>query len=89
MEFDVVFLSAVRTEGKRTFENCDVNYEKKQQRLFGFLMSKNRLCVSMSRQKRVLVVAGDKDLFVSEIAKQAVPELANFYRLCKEKGVVL
>lgn len=46
-------------------------------------MSKNRLCVSMSRQKKVLVVTGDKQLFTSEIAKVAVPELSSFYDLCK------
>ena len=54
-----------------------------QQRLFGFLMSKNRLCVSMSREKKVLVVTGDKKLFTSEIAKTAVPELNAFIELCE------
>ena len=41
MEFDVVFLSVVRTNKKANF---------------GFLTSFNRMCVSMSRQKKALIV---------------------------------
>lgn len=90
MEFDAVILCAVRSASEKSINNAYKNYErdteegeKEQQRLFGFLMSKNRLCVSMSRQKKVLVVTGDKQLFTSEIAKIAVPELNSFYDLCK------
>ncbi len=90
MEFDAVILCAVRSASEKSINNAYKNYErdteegeKEQQRLFGFLMSKNRLCVSMSRQKKVLVVTGDKQLFTSEIAKVAVPELNSFYDLCK------
>jgi superfamily I DNA and/or RNA helicase len=93
MEFDVVFLSMVRTFERIKLQNTsnlsEDEKQKKMQRRFGFLMSKNRLCVSMSRQKRVLVVVGDKDLVLSEIGREAVPELSAFYELCKEKGVVL
>lgn len=90
MEFDAVILCAVRSASEKSINNAYKNYElnteedeKDQQRLFGFLMSKNRLCVSMSRQKKVLVVTGDKQLFTSEIAKVAVPELNDFYNLCE------
>lgn len=90
MEFDAVILCAVRSTSEKIYTNAYNKYlrdseegEKEQQRLFGFLMSKNRLCVSMSREKKVLVVTGDKKLFTSEIAKTAVPELNAFIELCE------
>lgn len=99
MEFDVVILCAVRSANEKKIGNAYLEYQKneeeglkRQQGLFGFLMSKNRLCVSMSRQKKALMVIGDQNLFTSEIAKIAVPELSNFYELCKndaEYGLVL
>ncbi len=61
----------------------------KDYNLFGFLISKNRLCVSMSRQKKSLIVVGDKKFFESDRAKSDVIELYNFLQLCKNKGKVL
>ena len=80
MEFDVVFLSVVRSKAE---------YTKKVNSDFGFLVSKNRLCVSMSRQKKVLVVVGDKSYFESEYAQKNVPELYNYIKLCEDKGVII
>lgn len=71
MEFDVVFLSLVRTRG------------------FGFLQLCNRLNVSMSRQKKLLVAVGDACFFDSADAREKVPGLADFLKLCKDKGVML
>lgn len=77
MEFDVVFLSVVRSTGAIDF------------------LTPNRLCVSMSRQKKVLIAVGSKDFVTSEKARaQKVPALAEFYDLCNGKndegyGVVL
>ena len=73
MEFDVVFLSLVRT-GKKSF---------------GFLELYNRLNVGMSRQKRLLVVVGDAKHYDTDTARARVPALYEFLKLCKEKGVVL
>lgn len=69
MEFDAVFLSVVRTNKK-------ANY--------GFLTSFNRMCVSMSRQKKALIVVGDAEFATTEEArkKDAIPALAEFYDLC-------
>ena len=69
MEFDVVFLSVVRTNKKANF---------------GFLTSFNRMCVSMSRQKRALIVVGDAEFATTEEARKgdAIPALAEFYDLC-------
>jgi len=84
MEFDIVFLSVVRSRDTKT-----INDKLKDYNLFGFLISKNRLCVSMSRQKKSLIVVGDKIFFESDRAKNDVTELYNFLQLCKSKGEVL
>ncbi|WP_318408741.1 DEAD/DEAH box helicase [Photobacterium leiognathi] len=92
MEFDVVFLSMVRSQAMEDLPphiRNEEDYKKKQQKLFGHLMSENRLCVSMSRQKRVLAIVGDGVLANTQIAMDAVPALKNFYDLCHEKGVIL
>ncbi len=84
MEFDIVFLSVVRSRDIKT-----INNKLKDYNLFGFLISKNRLCVSMSRQKKSLIVVGDKNFFESNRAKNDVTELYNFLQLCKNEGKVL
>lgn len=92
MEFDIVFLSMVRSQDLNALPphiRNEQDYKKKQQKLFGHLMSENRLCVSMSRQKKVLAIVGDGVLANSQIAVDAVPALKNFYDLCHEKGVIL
>ena len=92
MEFDVVFLSMVRTqnlEKLRAWQNRENNDEKIKRGVFGHLMSENRLCVSMSRQKKVLVMVGDGELVQTEITREAVPALANYYDLCRKQGVIL
>ncbi|GHG74461.1 hypothetical protein GCM10010919_27940 [Alishewanella longhuensis] len=92
MEFDIVFLSMVRSQDMNALPpniRNELDYKKKQQKLFGHLMSENRLCVSMSRQKKVLAIVGDGVLTNTQIAADAVPALKNFYDLCHEKGVIL
>lgn len=84
MEFDIVFLSIVRSLDIKTLKNI-----KDDKNPFGFLVSKNRLCVSMSRQKKSLVVVGDKEVYSSDRAKQDVEELYNFLQLCKNEGKIL
>jgi len=94
MEFDVVFLSMVRSQevsNLKTITPDEINSERKQQSVFGHLMSKNRLCVAMTRQKKALIVVGDAGLIQHEIAQTAVPEMHAFYQLCKSdaQGVIL
>jgi hypothetical protein len=43
----------------------------------------------MSRQKKSLIVVGDKEFFDSNRAKIDVEELYNFLQLCKEEGKVI
>ena len=84
MEFDVMFLSIVRTNTKESL-NSSFPY--------GFLASENRLCVALSRQKRLLVVVGDSDIFHSnewkELARKNVPAMVNLYELCLKEGEVI
>ncbi|MHA3099172.1 DEAD/DEAH box helicase [Acinetobacter brisouii] len=92
MEFDVVFLSMVRSQSQNSQFLKDRNFSAKQQeQVFGHLMSKNRLCVSVTRQKKALVLVGDSQLIQAPIAEQSVPELKAFYELCKNhaQGVLL
>ena len=83
MEFDVVFLSTTRSKKLQEMKNFSIRG------LFGFLVSKNRLNVAMSRQKKVLVGVGDSAYFTSKIAKGYLSEISNFIDLCKQKGKVL
>ncbi len=76
MEFDVVFLSVVRSN---TIESEN---ERQLRGKYGHLLLSNRMCVAMSRQQRLLVVVGDKEMFEDELANREVPGLARFLELC-------
>lgn len=99
MEFDVVFLSMVRTmpDDKfiqsikaRTEEKGEAWKDEKEACIsFGHLCLYNRLNVSMSRQKKLLVVAGDSSLLKSALAEKFIPGLVDFHRLCKAEGRAL
>jgi hypothetical protein len=88
MEFDVVFLSMVRTL-PQNWKPKDDDREKQARTLFGHLCLYNRLNVSMSRQKKLLVVVGDSGLLQSTLAAEFVPSLVDFHKLCQEHGVML
>ena len=59
---------------------------------YGFLISENRLCVSLSRQKRLLILVGNTEMFSGNewgrIAEICVPGMRKLYKLCKEEGVI-
>ena len=48
-----------------------------------------RMAVSMSRQKKLLVVVGDSGLLQSNLSAEFVPGLVDFHKLCQEQGVML
>lgn len=87
MEFDVVFLSMVRTL-PQNWNPKDDDREKQARGVFGHLCLYNRLNVSMSRQKKLLVVVGDAGLLQNQLAVDFVPGLVDFLKLCREQGVV-
>lgn len=88
MEFDVVFLSMVRTKRQSWKPRTD-NKEEQARSLFGHLCLYNRLNVSMSRQKKLLVVAGDSGLLQGDLSEEFIPGLVDFYKLCQTEGQVL
>ena len=111
-EFDVIFLSIVRTlsnlrnidwdelnfDASNLPENDNkrIKYQKYIERIgiinYGFLTSENRLCVALSRQKKLLVVVGDGDIFNDSksciVAEKCLPALKNLYDLCRRKGFI-
>ncbi|MEU8080723.1 AAA domain-containing protein [Catellatospora citrea] len=70
-EFDVVFLSTTRSRRAGS----------RHRPQFGFLVLPNRLCVAMSRQRRLLVAVGDVGMYSSGEAREAVPALHAFFEL--------
>ena len=127
MEFDVIFLSVVRSNDKKPMVRIDknskpepINYdylekykgidkkqidkkteEYKEWELYrdkvgiqnyGFLISENRLCVSLSRQKKLLIVVGNTEMFCKgewgRIAEVCVPGMKRLYELCKGENVI-
>ena len=83
MEFDVVFLSVVRTapQNRRT---AMTDSTREARAVFGHLCLSNRLNVSMSRQKRLLVAVGDPALVEHPLASEFIPGLVEFRRLAVE-----
>ena len=52
-------------------------------RKYGHLVLENRLCVAMSRQKRLLIVAGDSAMLNGEIAAEHLRGLVKFKEMCR------
>jgi hypothetical protein len=80
MEADVVFLSLVRSLPK---------YSRKKN-LYGFVSNANRQCVALSRAKRCLIIAGNKDMVSGsrkEEAYEFMPAVAAIYETCSEGDV--
>lgn len=89
-EFDVVFLSVVRSSGQKLEGRSDYEipeaFERLASRKYGHLRSANRLNVAMSRQRRLLIAVGDRSMFTGPSAKEAVPEMCAFLDLCDEEA---
>ena len=84
-EFDVVFLSNVRSSTRIISANTESPEQREKQlnSKYGFLRLANRMNVAMSRQRKLLVVAGDRAMAEGEEAQEAVPALVNFVELCR------
>jgi AAA domain-containing protein len=99
-QFDVALLSIVRSSPPPQLDPAAADpahleharYEQWARRTYGHLMLSNRLCVAMSRQKRLLVVVGDDAMFTRASAPPAVKPLREFHKLCAPSsgsGVIL
>jgi len=75
MEFDIVFLSLVRSN------NFRINDDRDLLKKFGFLLLENRVCVAMSRQERLLIVVGDSNMFNGTecAAHPGIRQIRSFY----------
>lgn len=124
MEFDVIYLSVVRTNKKDPMytdpearkqipvdfsilnqDETELENDKKalakyrdyKERVglqnYGFLISENRLCVSLSRQKKLLIVVGDRNIFSTgkwdKLAEVCVPGMWKLIKLCEREGVIV
>jgi hypothetical protein len=81
-EFDVVLLSVVRSTGpdRPRRLNARANY--------GHLTSRNRLCVALSRARRLLIGVGDADMFRRPAAPTEIAPLTEFLEMCHANNVV-
>jgi len=76
-EFDVTLLSTVRSPSKSIGSPA---------RAFGHLVIMNRLCVALSRQRRLLIVVGNKSgITENSLSEEHVAPLCAFARLCDEE----
>ncbi len=73
-EFDIVILSVTRSNRTQPTD------EKTLRRKFGHLLLENRLCVAMSRQKRLLIAVGD-----SAMATNHISGLHEFLKLSRSR----
>lgn len=76
-EFDVVLLSMVRSNGLPEGDGLALR------RKYGRLMLENRLCVAMSRQRRLLIVVGDPEMLKGPHAARELRGLMAFRQLCE------
>ena len=89
-EFDVVYLSIVRSNTEKVRSKPDdvnnrqeiLERDKELRKKYGFLMFENRLCVAMSRSKKLLICVGDSGMLHNDSAKDAIPSLIDFYDMC-------
>ena len=83
-EFDVVFVSLVRTlpDDFNVDELDDVSKDEKLTKAYGFLRVDNRLNVALSRQRSLLILVGDQNLIQHPATVDAVPALPEFLALC-------
>ena len=69
------------------------NFVQSVSRKFYGFFNDNRLCVALSRQKKLLMVFGDEKMFDGKIsarvAKICVPAMHNLLQLCKAEGSLI
>ncbi|MEU6431138.1 AAA domain-containing protein [Microbispora sp. NPDC046973] len=87
-QFDIVLLSATRSAppGDDIPPTDAAAHRRWVGRRYGHLTLTNRLCVAMSRQRRLLMVVGDAAMFEEPRAPGGVAPLTEFLKLCREGG---
>jgi hypothetical protein len=87
-QFDVVLLSTTRSAppGDERPPPGDQAYQRWVRRRYGHLLLVNRLCVAMSRQRRLLITIGDAAMFEAPRAPAAAAPIGDFLQLCRRGG---
>jgi len=86
-EFDIVFISLVRTLPiDFEFPNTADEKEKKLNQRYGFLRIDNRLNVAFSRQRSLLIVVGDTSLALHPETRNVAPSITNLLTLCGDSN---
>jgi MoxR-like ATPase len=88
-QFDVVLLSTTRSAPASDNVRPRLgsrDYLKWERRRYGHVLLKNRLCVAMSRQRRLLLVVGDAAMFEPDRAPVGAAPITDFLRLCRTGG---
>jgi superfamily I DNA and/or RNA helicase len=77
-EFDVVYFSMTRSNALPS------GTEAERRKKYGHLLFPNRLCVALSRQKRLLVVVGNSEMIAAPEPEtlEALSPLIEFRKLC-------
>lgn len=77
---------------KKKYEEYLTYKEKVGLQNFGFLIYENRLCVSLSRQKKALIIVGSSNMFCGnewgKLSEIFVPSIKKMYELCKKESVI-
>ena len=85
--------SSLCGEQNGEFQNWSEIRQKIGLKYYGFLVSENRLCVALSRQKKLLIVVGDAGAFTEgewgRVAQDCVPAMKNLVELCRDEGVLI
>ncbi|MGW5742886.1 DEAD/DEAH box helicase [Amycolatopsis sp. NPDC003861] len=81
-EFDVVLLSVVRSTGPDRPRRLQARLH------YGHLTSRNRLCVALSRARRLLIGVGDAGMFRRPAAPPEVTPLTEFLEMCHDGNMV-
>jgi len=87
-QFDVVLLSVTRSAlpGAQRPPRDPAGYARWVSRRYGHILLPNRLCVAMSRQRRLLIVVGDAAMFSPGRAPADAAPFTDFLRLCRGGG---
>lgn len=76
-EFDIVFLSMVRSNSELIDSRRNV---------YGFITNKNRQCVALSRAKKCVIVVGDPAMMDRQEAAEKIEAFCDFYHICEENS---
>jgi AAA domain len=84
-QFDVVLLSTTRCgpRHERVPAPADPQYRRWVGRRYGHIVLRNRLCVAMSRQQRLLIAVGAAAMFEPARAPAALAPLTDFLAMCQ------